>query len=117
YSNGWKYGPNPGFVTISEPVTNYIPSTTGVNEIETIMDIVVFPNPASDVINFVLKSNDFTSILKGEIYSQSGELIYSNDVNTNRYYALSTSSLSSGIYFLKITSKNRSFTTKFMVTK
>ncbi|MGB3079292.1 MAG: YHYH protein [Saprospiraceae bacterium] len=110
-------GPNSGFVTISEPVTNYIPSTTGVNEIETIMDIVVFPNPASDVINFVLKSNDFTSILKGEIFSQSGELIYSNDVNTNRYYAFSTSSLSSGIYYLKITSNNRSFTTKFMVTK
>ncbi len=110
-------GPNSGFVTISETVTNYNPSTTGFNQIETILDIVVFPNPASDQINFVLKSNDFTSILKGEIFSQAGELIYSNDVNTNRYYAFSTRYLPSGIYYLKITSNSKSFATKFIVTK
>ena len=109
-------GPNSGFVTIAETVTNFLP-TSVVNEFEPIMDIDVFPNPASDHINFVLKSNDFSSIMKGEIFSLTGARVYSNDVNTNKYYTFSTSTLPSGIYFLRITSSNKSFTTKFFVTK
>ncbi len=102
--------------TITESVTNFTPSLSGVNEIESQMALQLFPNPATDHNNFLVKSNDFTSILKGEIFNQEGAIIYSNNVITNRYYTFSTSHLTSGFYYLKITSKNKSITTKFIVT-
>ncbi len=109
-------GPNSGYVTINETVINYNPSSS-LNEIETQMDLQLFPSPATDHINFLLKSNDFTSLLKEEIFNQTGELVYKNDVITNRYYYFTTSHLSSGIYYFKITSNYKSFTTKFIVTQ
>jgi hypothetical protein len=110
-------GPNSGFVNITETVTNYIPSSSGLNNIETQLDLELFPNPATDHINFLLKSNDFTSIMKGYVFNQYGELLMSGDLNTNRHYAFNTSELTSGIYFLKIISPSKSFTSKFIVSK
>lgn len=110
-------GPNSGYVTINETVTNYIPTTIGITETKIETEFEVFPNPASDQISFLLKSNDFTSIMKGEIFNQSGQLVVSGDVSTNRNYAFNTSNLEAGVYFLKITTDKKIYSTKFIVTK
>ncbi|MBP6184233.1 MAG: YHYH protein [Saprospiraceae bacterium] len=110
-------GPNSGFVTINETVTNYIPATTAIEQTKIEIEFEVYPNPASDQITFLLKSNDFTSVMKGEIYNQNGKLVISGDVNTNRNYAFNTSNLEAGVYFLKITTDNKIYSTKFIVTK
>ena len=117
YPQDGNMGPNSGFVSISEAVTNYIPSTTGVSKVEIETEFEVFPNPAADQITFLLKSNDFTNVMKGEIYNQNGQLVISGDVNTNRNYALNTSTLEAGVYFLKITSGKKVYSTKFIVSK
>lgn len=110
-------GPNSGFVTINETVTNYIPTTIGIADVEIKTEFEVFPNPASDQISFLLKSNDFTSVMKGEIFNQSGQVVVSGDVSTNRNYAFNTSNLEAGVYFLKITTDKKIYSTKFIVTK
>lgn len=109
-------GPNSGFVTINETVTNYVP-VSGTSQVEIETEFEVFPNPASDQISFLLKSNDFSSVMKGEIYNQSGQLVISGDVSTNRQYAFNTSNLNAGVYFLRITTNKKTYSTKFIVTK
>jgi hypothetical protein len=109
-------GPFSGHATIKESVTNYI-QTTSINTIDLKTEFEVFPNPASDQINFILKSNDFTTVLKGEIYNQLGQLMISGAVSTNRNYAFNTSDLPAGTYILKISSAQQTFTSKFIVTK
>ena len=110
-------GPNSGFITITEAVTNYVPSSTGIMEVPIQMELEVFPNPAADQVNFMLKSNDFTTVLKGEIYNQNGQLITSGEVSTNRNYGFLTRDYSAGTYFLKIYNDKQSFSSKFIVVR
>jgi hypothetical protein len=110
-------GPGSGWAPINESVTNYLPATSGVKDVLIKSEFEVFPNPASDQVSFLLKSNDFTSILKGEIFNEAGRLVISGDVKTNRNYAFNTSELPAGIYFLKITSNSGIFSSKFIVTR
>lgn len=111
-------GPNSGYVTISETVTNYIPKTTaGLAHAEITTELEVYPNPSSDQISFLVKSNDFTTVLKGEIYNQKGQLIIAGDVASNRNYSFNTSDLAAGTYYLKITTDKKTYSTKFKVTK
>lgn len=111
-------GPNSGYVNITESVTNYIPkATAGINRADITTELEVFPNPSSDQISFLVKSNDFTTVLKGEIYNQKGQLIITGDVASNRNYAYNTSDLAAGTYYLKITTDKKTYSTKFIVTK
>lgn len=117
YQADGNMGPNSGYVTISEPVTTYTPAPNSTSQVEIKSALEVYPNPASDQLNFLLKSNDFTSIMKGEIYNLSGQIVLSGDVSTNRNYAFNTSELSPGTYVLKITTKDKIFSAQFIVTQ
>ncbi len=117
YPQDGNLGPNSGYVSITEPVTEYIPSVSSLEEVQKEFEFEVYPNPTADQVNFLVKSNDFSSDLKGEIYNQSGQLLISGDVSTNRNYALNTSELTPGIYFLKISAGTKIFTSKFIVSK
>lgn len=117
YQQDGNLGPNSGYVAINETVTNYIPASTEVKEYEIETELEVYPNPTSDQISFLLKSNHFTNKVKGEIFNQNGQLVVSGDVSTNRNYAFDTRNLEAGVYFLKITTDQKIYTTKFIVTK
>lgn len=112
-------GPNSGFVVVNEAVTSYTPSTsTGIrNDVEIKTELEVYPNPASDQLNFLLKSNDFTNVVRGEIYNQHGQLVISDGLSANRNYAFNTRDLPEGTYFLKIITVQQTYSTKFIVTK
>lgn len=61
--------------------------------------ILIFPNPASDLVNLRSEEN----ILKVEMYDGMGKLIMNQDVN-DFYTELKIASLAPGIYVLKIVS-------------
>lgn len=72
-------------------------------------DWSVFPNPASDCVNISSK----TPILKTEVYNLYGESMIINKGNIQK---LNTSELKSGIYVIKISTHNSSFTKKIKIS-
>lgn len=73
-------------------------------------DWSVFPNPASEYINI----SSGIPILKAEVYNLQGELMIIKKGNIQQ---LNTSELKSGIYVIKISTKNSSFTKKIKIIK
>lgn len=76
------------------------------NEIDSDYDIVVFPNPTSEVINVtsVVENLDY------KILNIAGRLIDQGELEKNK---INVSSLDSGIYILQLHNNNHQFITKF----
>jgi Flp pilus assembly pilin Flp len=73
--------------------------------------ISLYPNPSNDFIN--IRSNK-GQLLKIELYSMTGSLIFKTDLNSNRY-SLNIANYQSGVYLLKVFSQNQgSINTKFI---
>jgi hypothetical protein len=70
-------------------------NTVSVDEIANNDQINVYPNPFDETLNFSNLSN--TPILKINIYDTQGRLLISEQAKNN---SVSTTSLSSGIYFV-----------------
>ena len=118
HGNDGNMGPNSGYVTVPAGVTTYVPdSTTGISQIDMSLSLRVFPNPASEQLNFRLTTNNIYQQFTGTIYDQSGKLIETGNVIPDKEYAYNTGSLSSGIYLLKVESKAQSYTSKFIIVK
>jgi hypothetical protein len=80
----------------------------GVNE-NTLVDFSVYPSPTTGILT--IQSN--TTITQIELYNQLGQLVLSNS-NKN---TIDISSVSLGIYFIKIMDENGNFGTKKVVKK
>lgn len=65
-------------------------------------DYIIYPNPSQDLININGESID-----RIELVSSAGEIIISSDINQDEFQ-LSTSDLSSGVYYLRIYAKGGS---------
>ncbi len=98
------------------------PSGTGINEENFSSSISVFPNPSADG-KFQITSNK-TQITKTEIYNSIGEKIYSSillnnsptlQLSNSSTLQLDLSSQSSGIYFLKIFSGEKTALKKIIL--
>ena len=77
----------------------------------------LFPNPANTslTINYFTPSMENTSI---EIYDMMGQLVNTMNVNANQGFnsrELDLTSMSNGVYFLKVTQNNNTLTKKFVV--
>ncbi len=71
--------------------------TTGINKTEINESIKVFPNPSSG--NFSIFLDNWTGKINVEIYETQGRLIYTTDIESNRY---EIENLSIGVYLLKL---------------
>lgn len=116
YPTDGNTGPNSGFVIIQEPVTQY-ENTAGLAEIDENVIIELFPNPTSDQLNFRIASTNFSTIYVGAIYDKSGRMIDYGEIVAGEVYSYDASVLPNGVYFLKITSSDKVFTNKFVVSK
>ena len=90
--------------------------TTGITTIETVTGLNLYPNPVKDVatIEYNLTSSSNVTI---SIIDYTGKVLNSTSVNSyqgNNTVTLSTSNLTSGIYFARIISKNTVKTIKFI---
>jgi hypothetical protein len=116
--NDGNMGPNSGYVNVPGTAVTYTGSTvTTLTENETLVNFEIFPNPTADQINFIVNTNDYYTVYKGEIYNQSGQLVIEGEVRPNVNNPYNTSDLKPGIYYLKIYSSKKTFTSKFIVTK
>tara|TARA_B110000914_G_C15486924_1_gene458541 strand:+ start:116 stop:1747 length:1632 start_codon:yes stop_codon:yes gene_type:complete len=81
-------------------------------------EMVIFPNPVTNAINFILKNKDLDTEYKAEIYNLNGELMKSQFFTKNEalniYIFEDVSMLSSGTYFLSIRTKKDNFQSKFI---
>ncbi len=74
--------------------------------------VVVYPNPVSDVLNIKFSVNQFN---KADIFDSSGKLIKTYQLNTNSAInSVNISNLPKGSYVLKLTGKQEQLTKKFI---
>ncbi len=82
---------------------------TGINENNLQNSVIIFPNPANDLLNVKL-SQEFESV---EITNMLGQLLYSNKV-TDSFLQIDISSYTSGVYFIRLKGDNGVATKKFI---
>jgi len=75
---------------------------TGIEEARDIsLEIVVFPNPATDFIKLVVKNFEAKN-LKYQLYDISGSLLLDNEIDSNEI-TISMQNLRPSVYILKVT--------------
>ncbi|MES2587492.1 MAG: ELWxxDGT repeat protein [Bacteroidota bacterium] len=90
-------------------VANFTPSTSNITEYS-ISDVIVYPNPVDEVLNFTFNSK--ASLI--EISSLDGKLIHSKNINSSSY-SMNFYNLYAGVYMYSITFENGSkFSAKFI---
>jgi hypothetical protein len=97
---------------------------TGINTVNTVSDVSVFPNPATDKVSIILNSNDLqkTTI---EIFDAVGKKInqLNCEVSSTKHIVKwnctnsEGTKVPEGIYFIKISNSNHSVSHKIMITK
>lgn len=70
-------------------------------------NIIIYPNPVKDVLNIQSKHE----IVKAEIYDTTGRILNSASVKGN---SINVSELTKGNYIIKLSTKDKSFTQKFI---
>jgi hypothetical protein len=90
---------------------NYNP--VSVNENETQQDIRVFPNPSHGLLNIDMDKSPEVLL---ELYNENGAKVYSETLkNTSTSNKLNLSGLSKGIYYLKMTSTDKTVSKKIII--
>ncbi len=101
-------------------IRNFLDSVyAGVNNINTVVESSVFPNPASEQISISLNSKE-SGILKLELLNSIGALV--SDLTVENIYAgywkkTFTLPPTSGVYFVRGSINNKSFYKKFSLIK
>jgi len=92
--------------------TQSVSTCTGIDEAINYNLLSIYPNPASDfmTISLVAESSDATTIY---VINALGETVLTEQA-TSSNTTLITSNLTSGIYFIKVESKNASAIKKFI---
>lgn len=91
------------------------PDGTDVTVINSIAQISVYPNPASETINVTLSYSGISTYYVADI---SGRIVLNGVLNhENSTGAISLNGVSEGIYFLRIIGNNQSAVVRFVVAK
>jgi hypothetical protein len=101
----------------SVDVTADCGTTTNVKEV--IADaIVVYPNPASDVVNIDLGDIN-TKNSSIELYSSTGQLIKHKNISSvsGNVTQFETTDIDGGLYFFKVLAEGKIYTTSVVITK
>ncbi len=96
----------------SEPDGNGDDDPNSVELISSTDEIRLFPNPVQS--NVTVSTPEHTAITQIEIVSLTGALIQSLSGNFSGDFNLNLSSLSSGVYFIRLQSPTRRYTEKFI---
>lgn len=83
-----------------------------IESFDTISELVITPNPATDFVSIITRQNLFNKIT---IVSLDGKLIKSNLIENTNEYSIDVSDLSKGIYLISVTSKEGNVLTQKLV--
>ncbi len=81
------------------------------NDADSILSANVFPNPTNSILNITLNDSNFDNPATIYVYNTTGLLVEKKVLNSNKN-ELDLKSLSSGIYFIHINDKSKSFFSK-----
>ncbi|WP_310560369.1 T9SS type A sorting domain-containing protein [Flavobacterium sp.] len=101
-----------GSFTSSE-ITTFTTNTLGVNKFDALNDIYLYPNPTKETLNILVPSN-FGLPNSYAISNTLGQIISRKAVSKEADLIVNTSSLSKGIYFIKITKEDQTKTLQFI---
>lgn len=90
-------------------------TTVSANTPESWREIDIYPNPVSDLLQIDL-NNDFIGTLQIEVFNASGQQLRSLDIlpGMNNTVSLDLSTLSTGLYFVKLTNEEGSLVEKVL---
>lgn len=91
---------------VTEFLYNMTCSAVGVNEVATTTEVNLFPNPATSELNIRCAE----AVTEITVYDQLGRVVLNHSVNNNKNYVLNTTSLSTGLYLIKVHFANGNFT-------
>ncbi len=95
-------------------------SYTGIDELNSLTDLTIYPNPVSNVayVSFDLKGSENINL---NVYNSLGEIVYtiSNEtlVEGNHTLEINTSQFINGIYYVNLNSGEKNYQEKIIVTK
>ena len=98
-------------------VTFGVAGTASLNEIERITKLSIYPNPATNLLNIDLNSNEANKSI--EIMDLIGRKVYTKIIAGNsELLRVNTSGLTPGIYFVSVVANNKTVRTeKVIITK
>jgi len=79
------------------------------------LGLAVTPNPAKNSVSLQTQNLNTPSVIK--IFNVAGMPIETLELNPNQPFRYSTANLNSGIYMLTLTTNERTYTSKFCITK
>ena len=86
--------------------------STGIDNYVSENDVIIVPNPAVDYLNVTVKNESF-QVSKLYVVDITGKVIATQNVEENAFN-LNVSTLTSGMYFLRLTDGKHNVTTKFI---
>lgn len=89
---------------------------SSINTVSTTVAVTVAPNPATSNINVQYKANDIENI-QIQIFNLSGVVMFNKAFNTNagaNVFPINISNYASGNYILKLVTKDKTYTSKFI---
>ena len=102
--------------SVTEPTTTYTPLANTAFNIDS-LNFQVFPNPASDLIA-IQSSEMITENLKAELIDEQGRIVETKTfLQGSTICFFETDTVYNGIYFLKISGRNKSKTFKVIINK
>lgn len=106
-----------GMSTGNAYITKKLITNTGFEDLVTLNDINVFPNPASDNISIKINMSIDESA-KAQVIDMLGQVVYSAKLNnTDNLLKISTRTWNSGLYFVSIQSGDQIITKKVLVER
>ncbi|MBL7798879.1 MAG: Omp28-related outer membrane protein [Saprospiraceae bacterium] len=92
--------------------TRFDPIFTSTNETSTIQPVLIRPNPVTEEASILLPDEE---VLQVEIFSVEGQLVQTDySIKTDQILRMPVSRLVPGIYWVRVTGKNRLYTGKFV---
>lgn len=93
--------------------TSFIVGSLGTEDFDLLAKITLYPNPTKDIINIGI-SNDLELPTSFIIYNAIGQEIQKRNIQTNDDLSISTASMNTGVYFIKIIKNNETKTLQFI---
>jgi hypothetical protein len=79
-------------------------------------DIILYPQPAQDYVLLQFNEKDNGKI-KISVFDQTGRTVISEDAITGTTYRFNTSSLTNGLYYIRITTENGAISKKMIIQR
>jgi hypothetical protein len=110
-------GPGSGHNTITETVTTYVPSASGMSDFDQQIEFEYYPNPTNNYLAIFVSPGENNN-MDATFYNEVGQsVLQQRNIQPAVPYVFNLEDLSGGIYYLKLQGNSKSTVKKIVVTK